>query len=189
MSKLDDCSNHLILFTFKNLHVVTSEEKNGSESTSVCDGISCQAVLKTNNGSNNPWSLVSREIPAYKERSSCSKAASCTVRASPPQGSPGFQKPVALSTRQRLSLGLSWRWKLRGKRRGKRKGRAGEDWVWSRAWFLFQKYCWVMKPELIHHLDSQAYFCVILIRLLCVCGQLLDQVTELHVSWFQPGKS
>lgn len=38
-----------------------------------------------------------------------------------------------------------------------------------------------MIPELIHHLSSQAYFCVILISLLCVCGQLLGQVTELHM--------
>lgn len=79
-----------------------------------------------------------------------------------------------------LPLGLSWRWQLRGRRRGKRKGGAGEGWVWSGAWFLFKKYCWAMKPEQIHHLSSKAYFCLILISL-CVCGQLLVQVTELHM--------
>lgn len=38
-----------------------------------------------------------------------------------------------------------------------------------------------MKPELIYHLSSQTYFCVILISLRCVGGQLLDQLTELHL--------
>lgn len=72
-------------------------------------------------GSNNPWSLVSRKIPAYKEMSSCSNAAPCTVRV-PPLGSPDFQKLIALSTRQKAATGSFLKVKAQ---RQKERGRGG----------------------------------------------------------------
>lgn len=72
-------------------------------------------------GFNNPWSSVSLKIPAYKEVSSCSNAAPCPVRVSP-VGSPDFQKPVALSTRQKVATRSFLKVKAQ---KQKERGRAG----------------------------------------------------------------